>query len=442
MRAMKELRQLKEEEKLYEEKIKSMGKVMKMFLEDWPGSNCHDQSRCTLPVHPCCIQRLERPPALSVSDARLGSDKWIHPGLTSLAMDIELMLGARPKYACMDKCREHIAEITAAAKQNRMGLEGYLKHMMGAVQPSSVQEWESLMVDIGRWFRTWMKLARQELHFVEACLAKLPDNPTLLYAMPPSKEALHFFYPALYPTVTEPADVKTYGDIVKEFQVWQKQMMQQQESIKAIRAAQEHLEEQTFQEIFGKWGKHQNKLVHLCNKLLQYHIIAQKLPSEKAEKLPSKLSPKDLLVQWMADELFTARVEANQKAFDSWLATAHWCYQVAKVRTNSDQDTAYSSPEGGKITKTKLSLFEAVRPMEIGKSFKPGKDTMDLMEKKLMYKGEPLDQPGSSARLLENKDHILNMMAKAGQKMTDAQRALDLVLERQRRREQSGVQED
>ena len=97
--------------------------------------------------------------------------------------------------------------------------------------------------------------------------------------------------------------------------------------------------------------------------------------------------------------------------------------------------TAYGSLEGGRTTKTKLILFEAVRPMEIGKSIKPGKQTMDLVEERLREMGEPLDKPGSSERIQKSKEELLTMMSKAGQNMNEVQRALDVVLERQKRRE-------
>ena len=75
--AIDKLRVIADGGKPYQDKSRTLGKVMRGFLSGWPGENCHDQSRCSLPVHPCCVQRLEKPPSLSASDTRLGKDKWI-----------------------------------------------------------------------------------------------------------------------------------------------------------------------------------------------------------------------------------------------------------------------------------------------------------------------------------------------------------------------------
>ena len=182
-------------------------------------------------------------------------------------------------------------------------------------------------------------------------------------------------------------------------------MLEQQESVKAIREANEHLDEQTFQDIFRTWGRHQKLLYQLCNKLLQYHIMVQKLPPESVEKLPIRTSTKDLEVQWMADRYLTARVEGNYPVFGSWLASAHWCYQVAKARKGSDPNTAYDKLEGSGVKQTKLSLFEETRPMEVGKRVRLGKEAMDIREAKLRAQGEPYnDQKAAGLHPTDEED--------------------------------------
>ena len=51
--------------------------------------------------------------------------------------------------------------------------------------------------------KQWYKWTREEIHFIETCLNKLPDNPTLLYAIAPPPEALPKFYPVLCPGVED-----------------------------------------------------------------------------------------------------------------------------------------------------------------------------------------------------------------------------------------------
>ena len=65
---------------------------------------------------------------------------------------------------------------------------------------------------------------------------------------------------------------------------------------------------------------------------------------------------------------------------------------MARVRKYSHLDTVYDKPEGSRIRKKKLSLFEEVRPMDVGKRTKPGKEAMDFMEEKVREAGEPYDE--------------------------------------------------
>lgn len=48
-----------EEEATLKNKRKNLEGVMEEFLEGWPRDNLHDQSKCSLPMHPCCIQVLK-----------------------------------------------------------------------------------------------------------------------------------------------------------------------------------------------------------------------------------------------------------------------------------------------------------------------------------------------------------------------------------------------
>ena len=124
-------------------------------------------------------------------------DRWVHLGLSSLAIDVEIMLGNRQKYMCMDECRESIKEIAAVAQQQRIQLETPLQDMLRTTQPNASEEWENFLVSATVWFKRWMDLAKQELHFVEANLQKLQIIPHcymvfLLPKMLYTSSTLHF----------------------------------------------------------------------------------------------------------------------------------------------------------------------------------------------------------------------------------------------------------
>ena len=67
---------------------------------------------------------------------------------------------------------------------------------------------------------------------------------------------------------------------------------------------------------------------------------------------------------------------------------------------------------------------------------------MDLAEERLREMGEPLDRTGASERLQGQKEELLTRLDKAGQDVDEAKRALDLVLERQRKREEAEARND
>lgn len=89
-----------------------------------------------------------------------------------------------------------------------------------------------------------------------------------------------------------------------------------QETLNQLVLAQEHENKQTFKEMFDVWAKHYKHLLDICSKMLQQHILSQKLSLEIHEKLNM-----DLDMQWMEDRLLMFKIQTNQTIFDSSLAT-------------------------------------------------------------------------------------------------------------------------
>ena len=165
----------------------------------------------------------------------------------------------------------------------------------------------------------WLRIVKEEVGHLEGCLENLPDGPVLLYDVAPPPGALPLFYPVLYLGITEPADGEEYEEITKKIQVWEAQM---KENLKTMGEALngEGIEPETMKDMFTTWGLHQKSLIRICNWLMQHHLLNQYLPAIRQEKLVT-----DMDVQWLAERLLKARIEANRQTFGSWLATAHWC---------------------------------------------------------------------------------------------------------------------
>ena len=109
------------------------------------------------------------------------------------------------------------------------------------------------------------------------------------------------------------------------------------------------------------------QLIKLCNQILEFHIVEQRLPLEKQET-----SAVELDIQWLAKRLVKARIEANQPAYQSWLATAYWCTQLARARLKAPpNEISYTS--GGKHKRVRLHLFEKTKATKICNSNKPSK---------------------------------------------------------------------
>ena len=115
----------------------------------------------------------------------------------------------------------------------------------------------------------------------------------------------------------------------------------------------------------------------------------------------------ELDIQWLAERLLKARIEANQRAYQSWLATAYWCTQLAKARLRAPPNEI-SYTLGGKHKRVRLHLFEKTKATEICNSNKPSELATQYMEKRVRDQGEPYDKqvaegqhPGDEQDLLK-----------------------------------------
>ena len=95
----------------HEEKLVELKALARTFFKKWPQSYPHNKAKCQLPPHPACIQVLERPPTVMPTEDMGPITQRTTFSMQSVAIDVELLLGDRPKYECMEDCRRVIRQI-------------------------------------------------------------------------------------------------------------------------------------------------------------------------------------------------------------------------------------------------------------------------------------------------------------------------------------------
>ena len=92
----------------------------------------------------------------------------------------------------------------------------------------------------------------------------------------------------------------------------------------------------------------------------------------------------------MAERYLKARILANRPAYESWLATAFWCTQLAKVRATSDP-SMIEDEKDGKKRRLRVHLFERIRAPQICKGTTLSKYAIEAAELVERARGEPLE---------------------------------------------------
>lgn len=113
------------------------------------------------------------------------------------------------------------------------------------------------------------------------------------------------------------------------------------------------------------------------------------LPPEKQE-----ISNMQTEVQWLAERLLKARIKANHPAFVTWLATAYWCTQLARL---SVDPSSLICIDKRKKKHQRLHLFEKIKALEVCKLTTQSTSTVELWERKEKEKGEPGGGRGASS---------------------------------------------
>ena len=115
---------------------------------------------------------------------------------------MELLLGDRPKFECMEDCRKAIRFIKQQAQVKIQEADLEIQNIGILEEGADVEKWEKCIMKIIASLSNWYHLVKAEVKFIEECVDRLPNDPALLYAIAPPPEALPRFYPVLYPGVT------------------------------------------------------------------------------------------------------------------------------------------------------------------------------------------------------------------------------------------------
>ena len=68
--------------------------------------------------------------------------------MQSLAIDVELLLGDRPKYECMEECRRAIRQIKQQAQMKIQEVDQEIQNIVIPEGGMDVEAWEKCMVKI------------------------------------------------------------------------------------------------------------------------------------------------------------------------------------------------------------------------------------------------------------------------------------------------------
>ena len=102
--------QLTHEGVRHNKKVVELRKGIQSLLKDWP--RCvHNQKTCEMPKHPSCIQVLDTAPQI-VPPEESPTTRSSYD-LRSLVIQVELLLGNKPKYGCVQECQNEAKKIKA-----------------------------------------------------------------------------------------------------------------------------------------------------------------------------------------------------------------------------------------------------------------------------------------------------------------------------------------
>ena len=377
-------RKLSKQEQGWQEKIQEVQESFKGFLEEWPNMHFHSMEECIIPKHPACIQYLQSPPQIEPPEEL--KDMIPRTELQSLVLNVDVLLANSTEFECTLQFKELIMKEVDKARGVRRQLECMLEGIQppeGGSSAEAIENGERCLRRMMKVLTAWTLLVKKEVEFLVSCLEKYPTQ-RLLYAIAPPPEALPVFYPVLWPETMEPYDGDRYAELVKQLQDWGDQMRLNEKMWRETLEA--NPEPEICRNVFEEGAKHTRQVLKFCNALIQHSIEVQRQPEAKQE-----VAALEIDVQWLAENLLKARIKVGRQAYGSWLATAFYCYKLAKARLRLKDSSMMEYTKDRQKKRQRLNLFDKIKPAEVCQSRKPTRETRKAMKKSERDKEEPYD---------------------------------------------------
>ncbi|MCO5553925.1 hypothetical protein L7F22_007451 [Adiantum nelumboides] len=208
--------------------IHYLPKLDKDVAKSWKIVQYHDRTKCALPKHPAVIQLLERVPKITVDTAVKDVNPWARQLTTdkiiSVGLQVEMLLGHKPQYQCIQDVRNSIREGLSKIKATRDVWDHKLQRILDFTQSSSTLAQRPMTLEYQEKNIKNMiyviRMLSQENDILINYFELMPKPHALLYAIRMEETELPRFYPALYLPHTEPADQMKYMQIMEQNREW------------------------------------------------------------------------------------------------------------------------------------------------------------------------------------------------------------------------------
>ncbi|MCO5589122.1 hypothetical protein L7F22_043088 [Adiantum nelumboides] len=221
--------------------------------------------------------------------------------LYSGVMQVEMLLGHKPQYQCIQDVRNSIREGLSKIKVAKDVWDHKLQRILDFTQSSSTlaqrpmtEYQEKNIKNMIHVIKIFKRMLSQENDILINNFELMFELPTLLYAIRMEETELPRFYPVLYPPHTEPVDQMKYMQIVEQIKEWWenfeglwndwKEIINTTEQKKIAKELKAPVVDFRAGMLF--WKRHMHVLVKHTNALLhQLNIEASKILEKDIENL-------------------------------------------------------------------------------------------------------------------------------------------------------------
>lgn len=331
--------------------VQLLNEQANLLISKWPKYNMHDMLKCHLPEHPCTSQVLELPLELRISKVDQGNSPTLRrlstTNLEKVRTPLELLLGQRPQWECLEEVRTPIKELHLQYAEVRNAYKdsmGQLEVPVGADIPAYLQYFQRLMTMLAEY----KDVISNEVTLIAQYLLSTPKTPVCLYGITPDIDALPHFFPVVYPLAQEPKDAEEYVEICDKLKTWRAvhanninfmdQMFEglQVDTCTGLVSAEVVKDAlDSIKAIYEQWSMHRKKLIGYCNELLKCSILSCRILTKKKQK--AKIVERDI-----AEQLLESHIHHNRVLPEGWLVTVEYCLELAKARYDQGRDTVFS----------------------------------------------------------------------------------------------------